>query len=212
MRWRSSHHKNGSGGERGMTLVEIIIVLAILGMIAVIAVPNLFRFRVRARAIEALRGLVGIVEFARAEALKRHSVVTVHFNDEMKQFTVFEDWTTDTAGTNDNGLYDAGEAVLMTRLLSEGLDPEANPSTDVSVFDLTSGSEVCGTDCYHVASYGSGGALSGAGGGGGLYFTDMPGNHFRLSINTVTGAARTEKWISGSDWSARREDWVWKYQ
>jgi len=46
--------------EQGFTLIELMIVVAILGILAVTAVPNFVRFQLKARAGEGKLNLVGI--------------------------------------------------------------------------------------------------------------------------------------------------------
>lgn len=41
---RGQAHGGGSHGTSGLTLIEILIIIAILGVLAAVCVPNLMRF------------------------------------------------------------------------------------------------------------------------------------------------------------------------
>ena len=61
----------------GITLLELVIVIAILGILAAIAVPSYERLIERNRLKEAVEGLKSDLQFARTEAIKRSSDLRV---------------------------------------------------------------------------------------------------------------------------------------
>ena len=74
--------------ERGFTLIELMIVVAILGILAAIAIPNFMRFQAKSRQSEAKTNLGAIgttAESYRAEndsyTLEPDGVTPVTFND-----------------------------------------------------------------------------------------------------------------------------------
>lgn len=52
--------------RRGFTLIELMIVVAIIGILAAIAVPNFMKFQARARQSEAKANLKAIFEIVKA--------------------------------------------------------------------------------------------------------------------------------------------------
>jgi prepilin-type N-terminal cleavage/methylation domain-containing protein len=67
-------------GHKGFTLVEVIVVVAIIGIMAAIAVPNFLSWLPNMRLNSAARDLYGIIMKAREEAAKRNNNCTIVFN------------------------------------------------------------------------------------------------------------------------------------
>lgn len=82
-------------GQRGFTLIELMVALAVLAILAVLAVPSFQDFRQRS----ALRGAADQVSIfwgnARFEALRRDSFVKVGFRTDGGQFCIGAATTTD---------------------------------------------------------------------------------------------------------------------
>ena len=64
-------------GERGFTLVELIITLLIAGLITTIAVPSFMTIIVNNRTLSITNSLITDLHLARSEAIKRVQTVTL---------------------------------------------------------------------------------------------------------------------------------------
>ncbi len=63
--------------SKGFSLIELIIVVAIIGIIAMIGVPSYGNMMERNRVVSASNNLLGAMQLARSEAATRHTEVRV---------------------------------------------------------------------------------------------------------------------------------------
>lgn len=59
--------------KRGLSLLELLIALAVLGLLLGLGVPNLLRWRAQAEVDEAARSLAQAFQYARAEAKRTNA-------------------------------------------------------------------------------------------------------------------------------------------
>ncbi len=74
-----SHRQRSSTvlGKRGFTLIEVMIAVAIVGILAMVAVPNYLQWNARYQLKQATTELAGSLNLARMAAMNRNLAVTV---------------------------------------------------------------------------------------------------------------------------------------
>jgi prepilin-type N-terminal cleavage/methylation domain-containing protein len=67
-------------GQSGFTLVDLMVVIAVIGILLAIAVPNFLSWQPNMRLRSAARDIFSVMSRAKIEAIKRHANVTIRFN------------------------------------------------------------------------------------------------------------------------------------
>lgn len=103
--------------KSGFTLIELLITLSVLGILLAIGVPNLQMFIQNSRLMSQTTGLVGDLNFARSEAIKRGGPVTVCASGDGATCSGATTWETGWIVFNEDSVpinmtADAGEAIL----------------------------------------------------------------------------------------------------
>lgn len=113
----------------GLTLIELIVVLLVIGILAGISIPNFQPFILNQRISSNTNDLVADLSIARSEAVKRAAPVTVckslnpGAGAPACNVTPADAWTTGRlifVDTNSNGVLDANEALIRVRAALEG--------------------------------------------------------------------------------------------
>ena len=201
---RSCQCRDQHSSDRGYTLVELVVVVALIGLTLLIAIPNLQRERVKARANMALRQVLGMVELARGESLKRHSPVGVAFEPDTGSLVVFEDWNAADPAATSNGdglLNSAAEEVIRQSTLERPVS-FTHPHGEAAL-------QVGPTSSLLYISDGSLAQRPGLPAEPAAYLGDGSGNFFRVRVNSFSGSPRVEKLTSAAGWTPRRENWEW---
>jgi len=185
-------------GPRGFTLVEVLVVLALLTIILLMAVPTMRRAQVKSATNDGLQEVGRLVDLARTESIKRHIPVGLLLGTDERKVQVWEDWNPADpgAGTNNDHLPNESHTAWLADIrLTQALRLSAD-------YDLNT----------PFAIWRSDGSIH-PGGGGDIELVDRNGNIFRIRVNPLTGSWRLEMRIGpgADDWSPRREKWVWKY-
>ena len=109
----------------GFSLMEIMVVIAVIGIIAAIALPNFFSWLPNIRLKSSARDLYSNIQKAKLEATKRNVCVGMNFNTVAFPltgggYTVFVDDGTG-GGTACNMTQDGTEATLSNILVENGI-------------------------------------------------------------------------------------------
>ena len=78
--------------KKAFTLIELCVVIAIIGIIALIAAPNFATGLPKYRIKRAARDITSKIRAARSEAIKTSSNVTIEFDTARNQYKIGGDW------------------------------------------------------------------------------------------------------------------------
>ena len=223
--------------EAGYTLAEVLIVLALIGLVSVIAIPVAGQLIRHSRGLGAFSSIRQVVATARLQAVKRGAnvVVEISLSDEKSiRLRTFQDRANDaTSPLPAAEQAKAGnfrQDTFLPSTLNEPTLDEFTVAQGISVWkqggtknDLGGGAafdKYAGdaTILDRIVFLPSGGivppqdsacGLPTTSGGRGLYFADDQGkNFFRITVETNnTGKFRVDKYVAGTGYVAR--GWSW---
>ena len=99
----------------GYTLMELMVTIAIIGIMSAIAIPNVISYLPKHRLNGGARDVYSAMQYARLKAVKERTPVSIIFNTGADSFTVFDD-------ANGNGTIDGGDTVLKTGNMPSDVD------------------------------------------------------------------------------------------
>jgi len=125
--------------SRGYNMIELITAMSIVAILVAIAAPS-FRYITNANRIAGEgNGLLGDLQYARAEAIKEGQSVSVCVSNDAHTCTVGLAWQKGWivfSDPNGNGVVDAGETVLRVQAAFSGSDTfVATPNLSVLTFN-----------------------------------------------------------------------------
>ena len=114
--------KNAIEGAKGLTLIELIVVMCILAVMVLISIPNIGRWLPRYRLRSAVRDVASSMQLARLGAIKDNREWAIQFDTNGQTYTVLsDDGPDDTWGTADDVGFkgDASPWAQSTRRLAD---------------------------------------------------------------------------------------------
>lgn len=75
-------------GKKGFTLIEMIVVVAIIGTLAGIAIPGFMKMAPGMRLKSAARDIVSNIQLSKAQALRDRKPYTIQFNPAGSTYTI----------------------------------------------------------------------------------------------------------------------------
>ncbi len=188
-------------GEGGFTLVEMLVVAAIIGMVLAVTIPALRRSMVRAELLGEIKMLQGAVSVARINAIKQSRRVVLRFllDDASQKGGLVHAWLDeDEDGAKDNNEDDVGRWLVdpdVTMMPDGGMQLASLSGTERGIIFLPSGAAIAN----------SGGTVVGV---GAVVLQDYKLNRIRISVQGGSGTVRKEMWdYEDSVWSDETRFW-----
>lgn len=128
--------------QHGITILELLIALGILGILATLSIPSFMDTLGRMSANSAARGLAGTLSLARSEAVKTGADISICPTADGVDcisgswntgWIVFVDTNADADG--DSGSIDAGDRILRVYEPLAGMELAVNPLVDLVQYD-----------------------------------------------------------------------------
>lgn len=102
--------------QSGFTLMELMIGIAIIGILSSIAIPNYMAYLPKHRLSQGTRAVYAALQYARLRAVKDQRSVVASFNTGADSYTVFAD-DGSGGGTANDGVRNGAEPILKTAAL-----------------------------------------------------------------------------------------------
>jgi prepilin-type N-terminal cleavage/methylation domain-containing protein len=198
--------------ERGFSLLEILVVVAIIGLLALISVPLAGKIIRRTQDLGGYSAIKQALASARLQSVKRQAnvVVVVSITSDSQQDSGFLAGSTHDEPT-------LADIILPTSVRLWKSGGTKDDLTDGVSFDKYGGNAALADRIVFVPSGGiappedtGNSALPTTSGGRGIYFADFFGkNYFRVTVDSdLSGHIRVDKLVEGTGYTPTK--WVWR--
>jgi|CXWL01.1.fsa_nt_gi prepilin-type N-terminal cleavage/methylation domain-containing protein len=202
-----------SSRRRGFTLLETLVVLAIMSILMLLTMPSFMRMLKRERLIGAAREAASMLRFARSEAVKRGTPVgvEVHWVDEPDLIRVFVDFDRNGFLSPPSGCVPPvpgctpEDVVLATVPLASGIGWEVwGFGGGWPTFDaLGRGNATGGFEFVFDEQWAALGTNP---------VTDFAGDMLEVHVDGASGRVRVRKLVSPAGLMTPEDDSIWREQ
>ena len=93
----------------GFTLFEMMVVIGIIGILSMIAIPNIISWLPKYRLGSAARNLLSAMQYARLVAVKENVDILVNFDPQNDNYMLFPDYNSDEIQDGDEPTLKQGD-------------------------------------------------------------------------------------------------------
>ncbi len=184
-----------AAGERGFTLIEVLVVLGIIGVVVLIAIPNMVRARTRSLMLSQMKQVRQAAMMTRIDAIKGGRQSVLGFTTELGRPALIA-WRDDDGDET----RDSGEHVIGRWTFSERVTIGGDPTVTLKSLDG-------GGEGVVFLANGAANPHGDVGEGQGAFLvTDFKGNRFQVRIQGGAGTVTEQMW-DGNGWSDRFVHW-----